>query len=136
MCHQELWLTPAGHPFSFLNSFWGFTGGNYYQEITIAIFRFVLQNFTIPGYFPFILFYRYPFSLRLQVGLIFQYVALFQSKLVQYLESLYIDVELPSPMVSLLFGVCFLIFVYNYNIFFNTCIMCVIYVMEDNDSNV
>ena len=34
----------------------------HYQKITIAIFSFVLQNCTIPGYFPYIPFYRYIFS--------------------------------------------------------------------------
>ena len=55
MCHHELWPTAVGHPFSFLNSSWGLTGGKHYQKITIAIFRFVLENFTIAGYFPYIL---------------------------------------------------------------------------------
>ena len=44
------------------NSSLGFAGGKHYQEITIPIFRFVLQNFAIPGYFPYtcyIIFYRY-----------------------------------------------------------------------------
>ena len=63
MCHHELWPTSVGHPFSFLNSSWGLTGGKHYQKITIAIFRFVLQNFIIPGYFPYILFYSCLFSL-------------------------------------------------------------------------
>ena len=47
-----------------LNSSLGFAGGKHYQEITIPIFRLVLQNFDIPGCFPYILFYRYLFSLR------------------------------------------------------------------------
>ena len=48
MCHHELWPTSVGHPFS---------GGKHYQKIAITNFRFVLQNFTIPGYFPCILFF-------------------------------------------------------------------------------
>ena len=56
MCHHELWPTSVGHPFSFLNSSWGLTGGKHHQKITIAIFRFVLKNFTIPSYFPYIYF--------------------------------------------------------------------------------
>ena len=64
MCHQELWPTSVSHPFSSLNSSSGLTGGKYYPKITIAIFSsLVLQNFAIPGYFPYILFYRYLFSL-------------------------------------------------------------------------
>ena len=39
----------------------GLAGGKYYRKITISIFRLVLQNFAIPGYFPYILFYRYLF---------------------------------------------------------------------------
>ena len=66
MCHHE--LSPTS--FSFLNSSWSFTGGNHYRKITIAIIRFVLQNFTIPDYLPYILFFCYLFSLCLQVGLL------------------------------------------------------------------
>ena len=62
MCHHEVWPTSVGHPFSFLNSSWGLTWEKHYQKITIAIFSFVLQNCTIPGYFPYISFYRYLFS--------------------------------------------------------------------------
>ena len=80
VCHHELWQTPVGHPFSFLNSSWGLTGEKHYQKITIAIFRFVLKIFITPGYFPYILFYRYILSLHLQVGLLLQYVALLQSE--------------------------------------------------------
>ena len=53
MCHHELWPTSVGHPFSFLSSSWGLTGGKHYQKNIITIFRFVLQNFTIPGYIPY-----------------------------------------------------------------------------------
>ena len=63
MCHHELWPTSVGHLFSFLNSYWGLTGGKHYQKIIIAIFRFVLQNFTIPCYLPYILFYSCLFYL-------------------------------------------------------------------------
>ena len=63
MCHHELWPTSVSHPFSFLNSSLGLTGGKHYQKITIPIFRLVLQNFATPGYFPYILFYSYLFSL-------------------------------------------------------------------------
>ena len=63
MCHHELWPTSVSHPFSSLNSSFGFAGGKHYQQITIPIFRLVLQNFAIPGCFPFILFYPYLFFL-------------------------------------------------------------------------
>ena len=63
MCHHELWPTSVSHPFSFLNSSLGLAGEKHYQKITIPILRPVLQNFPIPGYFPYILFYCYLFSL-------------------------------------------------------------------------
>ena len=63
MCHHELWPTSASHPFSFLNSSLGFARGKQGHKITIPIYRLVLQNYAIPGYFPYILFYRYLFSL-------------------------------------------------------------------------
>ena len=63
MCHQELWPTSVSHPFSFLNSSLGLAGEKHYQKITIPIFRLVLQNFALPGYFHYILFYCYLFSL-------------------------------------------------------------------------
>ena len=63
MCHHELWPTSVSHPFSFLNSSLGLAGEKHYQKITIPIFRLGLQNFAIPGYFPYILFYCYLFSL-------------------------------------------------------------------------
>ena len=62
MCHHELWPTSASHPLSSLNSCLGFAGGKHYQKITIPILRLVLQNFAIPGCFPYILFYHYLFS--------------------------------------------------------------------------
>ena len=34
-----------------------------YQKITIPIFRLILLSCAVPGYFPYILFYRYLFSL-------------------------------------------------------------------------
>ena len=63
MCHHELWPTSVSHPFSFLNGSLGFAGGKYYQKIIIAIFRLVLQNFAIPGCFPYILFLSLSFLL-------------------------------------------------------------------------
>ena len=62
----------------FLNGFLGFAGVKHYQRITIPIFR-LLQNFANPGYFPYILFsisIVAPYILL--VGLLLQYVALFQ----------------------------------------------------------
>ena len=65
MCHHKLWptLVSHSHAFSSLNSSIGFVGGKHYQEITFPIFWLVLQNFAIPGCFPYILFYHYLFSL-------------------------------------------------------------------------
>ena len=59
MCHHQLWSTSVSHPFSFLNSSLGLTGGKYYQKITIPIIRIILQNLAFPGCFSYILFYRY-----------------------------------------------------------------------------
>ena len=77
MCHHELWQTSVIHPFSFLNSSLGLAGGKHYHKITSPIFRLVLQNVAIPGYFPLffsiIIFSPY----FLQVGLLLQYVAHF-----------------------------------------------------------
>ena len=44
-------------------SSFGFAGGKLHQKITIPLFRLVLQNFAIPGCFPYILLYCYLFSL-------------------------------------------------------------------------
>ena len=64
MCHHKFWPTSVSHPFSFLNSSFGLTGGKHYQKITTGIpfFRLVLENFALPICFPYILFYCYLFS--------------------------------------------------------------------------
>ena len=62
MCPHELWPTSVSHPFSPLYSSLGFAEGKHHQKISIPIFR-LLQNFAIPSYFPYILFYHYLFSL-------------------------------------------------------------------------
>ena len=64
---------------SLLNSSLALVGGKHYQEITIPVFWLVLQNFAIPGYFPYLLFYRYISLNFRQYCLLLQYVALFQS---------------------------------------------------------
>ena len=61
--HHELWPTSVSHPFSTLNSYLGLAEGKHYQKITFPIFRLVIQNFAVPGYFPLILFYCYIISL-------------------------------------------------------------------------
>ena len=53
MYHQELWPTSVGHPVSSFNSSLDFAGGKHHQKIIIPIFRHVLQNFAIPGCFPY-----------------------------------------------------------------------------------
>ena len=88
-CHHELWLASVGHPLSFLNnSSWGLSGGKHYQNITIPIFRLVLQNFAIPGCVPYIPFYRYIFSL-LSSGwfVVAVCVSVSVRKLIDYIES-------------------------------------------------
>ena len=59
MCYHELWPASVSHPFSSLNRSLGFARGKHYQKITTP----VLQNFAIPGCFPYIPFCRYLFSL-------------------------------------------------------------------------
>ena len=81
MYHHELWPISVSHPFSSLNSFLGFAGGKHYQEITIHIFRLVLQNFAIPGCFLYIIFYHYLFCLFSSGWFLIQ-----SRELVKYLE--------------------------------------------------
>ena len=57
-CHHESWSTSVSHPFSSLNGALGFVGGKHYP-----IFWLALRNFAIPVCFPYILLYRYLFSL-------------------------------------------------------------------------
>ena len=89
MCHHELWPTTVSHPFSSLNNSLGFTGGKQYQKITIPVFRLVLQNFAIPGCFPYIPFYCYLFSLLSSGWFVFVACGFVSVKeLVKHLESL------------------------------------------------
>ena len=76
------------HPFSSLNSFLGFAGEKHYQKITIPIFRLDFQSFTFPGCL--IFFSVAIFSPHfLLVGLLLQFLALFQSReLLKHLEAL------------------------------------------------
>ena len=83
MCHHELWPTSVDHPFSFLNSSWGLTGAKHYQKISITIFRFVLQNFAIPGYFP----YRLSNCLYRYISIYIKFLASnFERSLPRYIE--------------------------------------------------
>ena len=41
----------------------GLAGGKHYQKTTIPVFKLVPQNFAIPSYFPYIIFYCYIISL-------------------------------------------------------------------------
>ena len=78
-CHHELWPTSVSHSFSFLNSSLGLAGGKHYQKITIPVFRrffkFFLFQVTFLIFFCIAIFSHY----YLLVGLLLQYVALFQS---------------------------------------------------------
>ena len=56
-CCQHQWVIPPP-----LNSSSDFARGKHYKKIIIPIFRLVLQNFAIPGCFPYILFYLYLFT--------------------------------------------------------------------------
>ena len=76
-------------PFSFLNSYLGFAGGKHYQKIIIPIFRLVFQNVLFQVTFLILFSVAIFFPYFLLVGLLLQFVALFQSrKVVQHLESL------------------------------------------------
>ena len=77
------------HPFSSLNSSLGFAEEKHYQKIIIPIFRLVLQNFAVPGRFPYNPSIDICSPNVILVGLLLQFVVLFQStELVKYLESL------------------------------------------------
>ena len=137
MCHHELWPTSLSHPFSSLNSSSGFARWKHYQNITIPIFRLVFQNFAIPGCFPYILFCPYLFSLLSSGWFVIAVCgSISVRELIKFSGSMQTDVELPSPMTSQLNG-CPHFFVFFFLIsFFLKCRLCVIYVREDNDSNV
>ena len=79
MCHHKLWPTSVSHPFSSLNGSLGFAGGKHYQKLTIPIFdllfKILLFQVTFLIFFSIVIFSPY----FLQVGLLLQYVALFQS---------------------------------------------------------
>ena len=60
ICHHELWSTSVSHPFSSFNSSLSLTGGKYYKKYYLIL---ILQNIAFPGYFSYILFYPYPFTL-------------------------------------------------------------------------
>ena len=85
MFHHELWPTSLSHPFSSLSSYLGIAGGKYYHKIIIPNFRLVLKIVLFHVTF-LIFFFIVIFSIYfLLVGLLSQYVALFQArKLVKY----------------------------------------------------
>ena len=140
MCHPKLWPTSVSHPFSSLNSSIGFAGGKRYLKNTVPFFRLVLQNFALPGCFPYILFCCYLFSLLSSDSLLSQSVALFQSgsKLSIY-DHCKTGVELPSPMRCQLNGcphfLCFF-FIYLFFKLIVACVICVMCLCEDNDLNI
>ena len=77
LCCHELWPTSVNHPFSSVALLaWRKT----VEENFYPCFRLVLQNFASPGCFPYILFYSFLSPYFLLVGLLLQYVALFQSR--------------------------------------------------------
>ena len=68
VCRHKLWPTWVSHPFSFLN---------------------ISLGFAIPGYFPYILFYHYLFSLLSSYWFVIAVCGSFSVReLVKYLESL------------------------------------------------
>ena len=79
MCHHELWPTSVSHPFSFLNSSLGLAGENITRKLLSLsldlFFKILLFQVTFLIFFSTAIFSPY----FLQVGLLLQYVALFQS---------------------------------------------------------
>ena len=141
MCHHKFWPTSVGHPFSFLNSFWCLSGGKHFQKITITIFRLVLQNFAIPGCLQYILFYRYLFSSLSSSWFV---IAICGPISVQgNSQALIIIVNCCRVAISnnrstkwvpsLFFS--FLIYFFFLKLIV-ACRLCIIYVREDDDSNV
>ena len=99
----------------------------------------VLQYFAIPGCFPYILFYRYLFSWLSSGRFVFAVCgSISVRELSKYLELLWTDVELPSPMTSQLNGCHHFVFlfllIYSFSKLIMTCRLFVIYVREDNYS--
>ena len=89
MCHIELRPTSVSHPFSSLYSSLSFTGGKHYLEITIPIFRLVVQISLFQVAFLIFFSMAIYFLYFLLDALKLRYVALFQSReLVKFLESL------------------------------------------------
>ena len=113
-CHHELRPTSVGHPFFFLNTSWGFTGGKHYQNITItllSLYCFLSLSFPLifSGWF---------------VTAVCGSVSVME--LIKYLESLQTDVELPSTKwVSSLF--VFLFLVHFFLKLIVACILCYLY---------
>ena len=68
------------HHFSFLNSSWSHASRKLLPENTIVIFELIFHKIAIPGHFPYILCYPISSPYFLLVGLLLQYVALFQSR--------------------------------------------------------
>ena len=79
MCHHELWPTSVSHPFSSLNSALGFAGRKHYKKITTLsldlFLKILLFQVSFLVFFSIAIFSPY----FLQVGLLLQCVALFQS---------------------------------------------------------
>ena len=79
MCHHELWPTSVSNPFSFLNSSLGLTGENITRKLLFLslglFFKILLFQDTFLVFFSIAIFSPY----FLQVCLLLQYVALFQS---------------------------------------------------------
>ena len=82
MCHHELCPTSVSHHFSSLERSLGLVGENIYKKFTILIFSLILQNFALPGCFPYIQYCLVAMisPYLLLVGLLLHYVALFQYK--------------------------------------------------------
>ena len=81
MHHTEPWPTWVSHPFSFLRSSFRLARWKHHHIIiTSPILKLVLHDFAFPGPFPYIMCYLIIYPYFILVGLLLQYLALFQSK--------------------------------------------------------
>ena len=110
-CGQHQWAIPS--LFSMAHE--AILEKNITRKLLIAVFRIVLQYLNILGYFPYILFCRYIFFLLLQVDLLLQNEALFQSGNKLTGVEFAISNDKSTKWVPSLFCVSFLIFFFLIN---------------------
>ena len=70
-CGQHQWVIPSPRSIDLYGNL-GHAEGKHYLKITISIFIVILKNFALLGCFPYILFYRYLFSLLSSVWFVIE----------------------------------------------------------------